>query len=100
MKPEDPLLLKGLNPAQSLSQQAIRAVCGHTLKTIGQCVKVQSSPTLTPKPFLPRTLPEYIPSLVGGDFHMLTEGPPQWGFHSVSHIPCVLFPPEKLLHLC
>lgn len=36
---------------------------------------------LTPQPPLPHTLPEHIPSLVGGVFHVLAEGSPQWSFH-------------------
>lgn len=46
---------------------------------------------LTPQPPLPHTPPEDIPSLVGGVFHMLAEGSPQWSFYrwGLSHIPYV-----------
>ncbi len=46
---------------------------------------------LTPQPSLPQAPPEDIPSLVGGVFHMLAEGPPQWRFYcrGLSHIPYV-----------
>lgn len=44
---------------------------------------------LTREPPIPQALPEDIPSLVGGIFHMLAEGSPQRRFHrrGLSHIP-------------
>lgn len=61
---------------------------------------------LTPQPPLPHAPPEDIPSLVGGVFHVLTEGSPQWSFYprGLSHIPhtfnSYIFPLRKSSLLC
>ncbi len=65
-------------------------------------IQIHITSQLTPQPPLPHTLPEDIPSLVGGVFHVLAEGSPQWRFSrwGLSHIPYVQqlhIPTEKKL---
>lgn len=56
----------------------------HTLPTSWR-IYIHITSRLTPQPPLPHAPPEHIPSLVGGVFHVLAEGSPQWRFYR--HIP-------------